>query len=166
MQYKTDRLMIKPLSESDKLDMLELLYDSEIKKTYMIPDFENAEAAEKLFYAFMRLSNSSERYVGGVYLDDKLIGFLNDTEISGKTVEMGYVISPEYKNRGFCTEALGGVIKYIFDNGFNEVICGAFEENGASIRVMQKCNMKLLDKIDKIEYRGKTHNCVYYSITR
>ena len=83
---QTDRLTIKPFSESDKADMLALLYDEEIKKTYMIPDFESYKAAEKLFYAFMRLSNSSDRFVGGVYLDNKLIGFLNDTEMSGKSV--------------------------------------------------------------------------------
>ena len=163
---QTERLIIKPLLESDKPDMLELLYDSEIKKTYMIPEFESVEAAERLFYAFMRLSNSSERFVGGIYFEGKLIGFLNDTEISEKTIEMGYVISPEYKNRGFCTEAFGGVINYLFVNGFDEVVCGAFEENIASIRVMQKCNMKLRDKTDEIEYRGKTHRCIYYSITK
>ena len=166
MQYNTERLIIRAICEGDREDMLALLYDSEIKKTYMIPDFESAEAAEKMLSAFMRLSNASDRYVGGVYFNDKLIGFLNDTEISGKSIEMGYVISPEYKNRGFCTEALGGVINYLFSCGFDEVVCGAFEENGASIRVMQKCNMKLLDKTDEIEYRGKTHRCIYYSITK
>ena len=163
---KTERLTIRPFCESNKESMLALFYDDEIKKTYMIPDFESAEVAEKLFYTFMRLSNSSERFVGGVSYGDKLIGFLNDTEISGKSIEMGYVISPEYKNRGFCTEALRAVIKYLFDNGFEEVVCGAFDENSASIRVMQKCNMKLLDRIDQIEYRGKIHRCVYYSITK
>ena len=57
-----------------------------------------------------------------------------------------------------------GAIEYLFGSGFSEVICGAFEENAASLRVMQKCGMKLLDKIDVIEYRGINHNCLYYSI--
>ena len=166
MQYQTDRLIIKPISESDRSNMLALLYDSEIKKTYMIPDFECLEDAERLFNVFMRLSSSPDKFVGGVYFEDKLIGFLNDTEISGKAVEVGYVISPEYKNRGFCTEALAGAIQYLFEKGFDEVVCGAFEENGASIRVMQKCNMKLCDKTDEIDYRGRIHHCIYYSIRK
>ena len=81
----TERLTIRPFCESDKESMLALFYNDEIKKTYMIPDFESAEMAEKLFYTFMRLSDSSERFVCGVSYEDKLIGFLtkksaDDTE--------------------------------------------------------------------------------------
>ena len=144
--------------------MLEMLYDESIKKTYMIPDFDSIEAAEKLFSAFMRLSQDESRYVGAICLDGELIGFMNDTEIEGESVEMGYVISPKHQNRGFCTEAMIGAINHLFEKGFSEVVCGAFEENAASLRVMQKCGMKLLDKIDVIEYRGINHNCLYYSI--
>ena len=166
MQFKTKRLTVRPFLDSDKDKMLEMLYDESIKKTYMIPDFESIEAAEKLFSAFMRLSIDESRFVGAICLDDEIIGFMNDTEIEGGSVEMGYVISPKYQNRGFCTEAMCGAIKYLFEKGFREVICGAFEENAASIRVMQKCGMKLLPKTDVIEYRGEKHNCIYYSIKK
>ena len=166
MQFKTHRLTVRPFLDSDKDKMLEMLYDESIKKTYMIPDFADREAAEKMFAAFMRLSLDASRFVGAITLGDELIGFMNDTEIEGDTVEMGYVISPSHQSKGFCTEAMGGAIKYLFAKGFREVICGAFEENEASIRVMQKCGMKLLDKTDVIEYRGQNHNCVYYSIEK
>ena len=163
MYFETQRLTVRPFLSGDKEKMLEMLYDESIKKTYMIPDFESVEAAEKLFSAFMRLSQDESRYVGAICLNDELVGFMNDTEIEGATVEMGYVISPNYQNQGFCTEAMGGAIEYLFEKGFCEVICGAFEENAASVRVMQKCGMNLLPKTDVIEYRGKKHNCIYYS---
>ena len=163
MQFKTQRLNIRPFCDGDREKMLEMLYDESIKRTYMIPDFENAEAADKLFSAFSRLSLDENRYVGAICLDDEIIGFMNDTEIEGDSVEMGYVISPKHQNRGFCTEAMIGAINYLFEKGFSEVICGAFEKNAASLRVMQKCGMKLLQKTDSIEYRGKNHNCIYYS---
>ena len=166
MNFATKRLTVRPFRESDKDAMLEILYDENVKKTYMIPDFKDREAAEKLFYTFMRLSCAADRYVGAICLGDELIGFMNDTGINGGSVEMGYVISPEHQNKGFCTEAMGGAIEYLFEKGFCEVICGAFEENAASIRVMQKCGMKLMDKIDVIEYRGKKYNCIYYSIKK
>ena len=164
MNFDTNRLTIRPFCDGDKEKMLEMLYDESIKKTYMIPDFESVEAAEKLFSAFARLSLDEGRFVGAICLDGEIIGFMNDTEIDGDSVEMGYVISPKYQNKGFCTEAMSGVIGYLFEKGFLEVICGAFEENAASLRVMQKCGMKLLPKNDVIEYRGKKHNCIYYSI--
>ena len=163
MFFETSILTIRPFCEDDKEKMLEMLYDESIKKTYMIPDFESVEAAEKLFSAFMRLSQDESRYVGAICLDDELVGFMNDTEIVDSTVEMGYVISPSHQNKGFCTEAMCGAIDYLFEKGFSKVVCGAFEENEASIRVMQKCGMKLLPKTDVIEYRGKKHNCIYYS---
>ena len=166
MYFVTQRLNIRPFLDSDKDKMLEMLYDESIKKTYMIPDFADREAAEKMFAAFMRLSLDASRFGGAISLGDELIGFMNDTEIEGDTVEMGYVISPSHQNKGFCTEAMGGAIKYLFEKGFREVICGAFEENEASIRVMQKCGMKLLQKTDVIEYRGKDHKCIYYSIKK
>ena len=166
MNFKTERLTIRPFSDGDKEKMLEMLYDESIKKTYMIPDFENVEAAERLFSAFMRLSLAADRYVGAICLNGEPIGFMNDTEIDGNKIELGYVISTEYQNKGYCTEALSGAITYLFEQGFFEVICGACEENAASIRVMQKCGMKLLDKTDVIEYRGQNHNCVYYSIEK
>ena len=163
MNFKTKRLEIRPFCDGDKEKMIEMLYDESIKMTYMLPDFPDREAAEKLFSVFVRLSLDENRYVGAISLDGEVIGFMNDTEIEGGCVEMGYVISPKYQNRGFCTEAMSGAIDYLFEKGFSEVICGAFEENEASLRVMQKCGMKLLQKTDSIEYRGKNHNCIYYS---
>ena len=164
MFFETSVLTIRPFREDDKEKMLEMLYDESIKKTYMIPDFDNVEASEKLFTAFMRLSLSPDRYVGAICLDGELIGFMNDTEIIGDSIEIGYVISPKHQNKGFCTEALCGAIDHLFEKGFSEIICGAFEENKASIRVMQKSGMKPMPKTEVIEYRGKEHNCVYYSI--
>ena len=60
------------------------------------------------------------------------------------------------------TRALKLAITELFSLGYREVITGAFDENGASIRVMEKAGMVKLDKIDEIDYRGKLHKCVYY----
>ena len=73
------------------------------------------------------------------------------------------VISPLYKGRGFATRALDLSINYLLSIGYKEIVCGAFETNLASIRVMEKAEMKKMLKTDYIEYRGKTHKCVYYS---
>ena len=163
MNFKTERLIVRQFSDGDKEKMLEMLCDESIKKTYMIPDFVDRAAAEKMLAAFMRLSLDESRYVGAICLDGEIIGFMNDTGIEGGSIEMGYVISPKHQNKGFCTEAMSGAIDYLFEKGFSEVICGAFEENAASLRVMKKCGMKMLHKTDVIEDRGERHNCIYYS---
>lgn len=54
----------------------------------------------------------------------------------------------------------------LFQMGYKQVITGAFEENIASRRVMEKCGMILTESEEKIEYRGKVHRCVYYLIRK
>ena len=46
------------------------------------------------------------------------------------------------------------------------VYAGAFAENPASLRVMQKAGMTLMDKTEDLEYRGKTHHCIFYASER
>lgn len=166
MYIKTERLELKPIS-SESLDALvELLTDDVVKQTYMVPDFPNREEAEKLAQRLITLSEQEERHVAGIYYGDALIGILNETDSMDDRIEVGYAILPRYHNQGFCTEALQGAIGYFFAQGFREVLAGSFAENTASIRVMIKSGMTKLDRWDEIEYRGRVHRCVYYSIKR
>lgn len=163
MYIKTERLELKPISDKDRDNVIELLMDTEVKKTYMIPDFETEEQAEKMFLRLRDLSLSKDFYEVGIFLSDELIGFASEVERENDKIELGYAISPKHHNKGFATEMLKGMIEELFKDGFSEVVTGAFEENIASIRVMEKCGMEKLDKVEKIEYRGVVHNCVYYS---
>lgn len=163
MYIKTQRLEMKPYSDADQEKMIELLTNEIIKKTYMIPDFTSREQAIQMFYKIKDYALSEEHYEAGIYLENELIGFVNDVEIEEKTIEIGYVVHPDYHNRGYATECLQAVIEDLHKRGFEQVVTGAFEENEASIRVMRKCGMVLVDKVDDITYQGKIHHCVYYS---
>jgi RimJ/RimL family protein N-acetyltransferase len=81
-------------------------------------------------------------------------------------IELGYVVHPDYWGRGYCTEGLKQAMEMLLAKGFREVVCGAFEENTASLRVMEKAGMTKIDLTEAIEYRGEVHNCVYYSKIR
>lgn len=163
MYIKTERLELKPLSDSDRDNMIELLTNNEIKKTYMLPDFESEEQAEKLFLRLKEGSLADKVYQVGIYLNGMLIGFANEVEREDDKIELGYMIHPEHHNQGYGTEMLKAMIEEMFARGFSEVIAGAFEENPASMRVMEKSGMTKLDKTDEIEYRGVLHKCMYYS---
>ena len=162
MYRRTERLELKPIRLEDKEAVIAILCDDEIKKTYMVPDFESYEQAEKLFLRLKELSERKDFYQVGIFVDDRLIGIANEVERVDKSIELGYAILPQYHNKGYGTEMLKAMIEQLLKDGFAEVITGAFEENGASIRVMEKCGMKRLEKMDEIEYRGKVHRCVYY----
>lgn len=162
MYIKTERLELKSITDNDRLPVIALLTNDIVKKTYMVPDLETKEAEEKLFLRLRDLSMSDSFYQMGVFLDNELIGIAHEVERQADKIELGYAILPSYHNRGYGTEILNALIEKMLADGFSQVITGAFEENGASIRVMEKCGMRRLEKRDRIEYRGKTHRCVYY----
>lgn len=155
---------LKAFTPADEAVMLEILTNAIIKQTYMLPDFEKKEDAAPLFQRLMELSQDEAHFVRGIRAEGVLVGFLNDVEIKNGTIELGYVIHPPYHGRGYATEALKLAIKELFHRGFREVTAGAFAENPASLRVMEKAGMTRISKTDEIEYRGKVHQCIYYSI--
>ena len=164
---KTERLILKPISESDEKVIYDLFTDSIVKKTYILPDFESYEQYSKYFQKLLNISNSSERYFWGIYLENsgELMGIINDTGLEKYEVaELGYALLPKYHNKGYATEALGGMIKYLKELGYKKIKTGAFEVNGASMRVMEKCKMTRNGETETYTYRGTEHNVIYYII--
>lgn len=156
-------IRLASLRAADLETMLDILTNDCVKQTYMLPDFPSREDAVPLFQRLVGLSGDSRRFVRGIYADETLVGFLNDVEIENGAIELGYVIHPRFQGNGYATEALGIAIGELFRLGFQAVITGAFRQNAASIRVMEKNGMTRIEKTEPIDYRGKTHICVYYT---
>ena len=82
-------------------------------------------------------------------------GFAGEPDDSG-TVEIGYEIAPEHRNRGFATEAARAMI----DNAFTHeevraVVAHTLAETNASNSVLRKVGMTLVGEVDHPEV-GKT----------
>lgn len=163
---RTPPVSLTPLCDIHRQAVISILRNEQIRETYMVPDLPTEADADRLFQALKTLSTQESRFVRGIHHDNVLVGFLNDTEICGSSIELGWVIHPEFQGMGFATEAVRLAIQELFDRGFTQVIAGAFDWNTPSIRVMEKCGMMRMDKADAIEYRGKTHNCVFYHIQK
>ena len=161
---RTKRLTLRPIAEADRDGMFRIFGSAEIAKTYMLPDFESREAMEKLFQRFIALGGAPDRFVYGIDLDGRLIGFINEVHKDEASIELGYVIHPDWQRRGYMTEALSAAVEALFGMGFSTVYAGFFEGNEASRRVMEKAGMTRLDRTDTIEYRGEAHRCFYYEI--
>ncbi len=162
----TQRLTLKPYAPEDVEQLAGLLTNREITKTFMVPDFETMDQASALaqkLVAFSRLEDT-QHLEYGIYLEDQLIGFINDCGIGDTEIEIGYVIHPAYQGRGYATEAVGAVIAELREMGFRKVTAGFFAENTASRRVMEKCGMKQSDVTDEEEYRGVLHSCLCFEI--
>ena len=82
MEIKTNRLIIKSLNINDQKEMIDLLNNKDIKKTYMIPDFDNEEESIKYFNKLLNISSDIKRYLNGIYLNNHLIGMINDVRVT------------------------------------------------------------------------------------
>ena len=164
MTIPAGRVLLRPIEEGDWADMLRIFTDDCVKKTYMLPDFDGVEAMDRLFCRFMALSRDPARFVYGVALNGRLVGFLNETVKDEAVIELGYVIHPDWQNRGYMTEALEAAVGALFQMGYRAVRAAFFQGNMASRRVMEKCGMTPTGETEEIEYRGEKRICVYYEI--
>ncbi|MDO5400721.1 MAG: GNAT family N-acetyltransferase [Eubacteriales bacterium] len=165
-RLETERLILKAYDECDRLQMIDILCNEDIKKTFMLPDFANRKQAEELFHKLIEFSRYDNHFEYGIYWDDVLIGFVNDCKIENDIIEIGYVIHPNYQGKGFATEAVSACIDELFRIGYEQIKAGFFEENIASCRVMEKCGMHKLDIENDEEYQGILHHCLYFGISK
>jgi RimJ/RimL family protein N-acetyltransferase len=159
-------VLLRPTRPEDRERMLDILTSNQVNKTYMLPDYEKREDAAPLFLRLMDMSREETKYVRAISLDGGLIGFVNQVEAENQTIELGYVIHPDFHGKGYMTQALKLAISEMFEKGYSQVITGAFSTNAASLRVMEKCGMDRLEKTDEIDYRGQVHTCIYYQKTQ
>lgn len=163
---KTERLVLKSFSEEDFAAIMAIFRDERVSATFMVPELETEEQQKWLFSKLMELSNDPTRFEYGVYHEDRLIGFVNDCDIDGDMMEIGYAISPAEWGKGYATEVLRASIEALFSIGYARIRAGYFEHNEASHRVMLKCGMKDIEETEEDHYRGKTYLCCNCEITK
>jgi len=157
-----DLISLSVLSSEDICPLATLFSDETVGQSYMVPDYESRSQWEELAARIVALSADDSRYVRGIRLGDGLIGLINDVGIEGGSLELGWSILPQRQGKGYGTKALSLAIEELFQKGFEEVWAGAFDSNLPSIRIMEKCGMRKMEKTEMIAYRGREHRCVYY----
>ena len=93
---KTDRLTLDRIRSEDADDLIEIFRHKQVKATYMLPDLDDDASAHELFERIRVMSERGDKYVRGIYLKNKLIGIINDTEITNSSIELGYAIHPAF----------------------------------------------------------------------
>ena len=73
-----------------------------------------------------------------------------------RSVEIGYVLSPDYWGQGFVPEAVRACLRHAFEDlRMDAVWCGCFDTNERSRRVIEKCGFVYgYDKAAKLEPLG------------
>lgn len=159
---KQTKIVLRPIPAADAGVIADILLDNSVKQTYMVGDLSKEEAEQRAL-RIASLSRQEDRYIRGIYANESLVGFLNEVEIKDGSIELGWVVAPAHQNNGYATEAVLLAMDALFAKGFSRVIAGAFSENAASMRVMEKAGMARQEFTEPIEYRGVTHTCIYYA---
>lgn len=122
----TDRLVLRPFKETDAEAMYKnWTFDNRVAKYCRWYPHSNIEMTQQLLNIYLEEAKKGFEYRWAILLNgnDEPIGAIDVVRVSedNKTATIGYVLSYNYWNKGYATEALKGVIKYLFDNGFNGI---------------------------------------------
>lgn len=144
--FETERLKLRRIESLDSADMF--AYSSmEATSRYLLWSPHTSEYATKSIIERLR-----REYRDGLYYElaivlrenGKMIGTCGITSYNEEnyTVEIGYVISPQYWGMGIAAEASSVIINLAFCQlGARRVEARYIKENERSKRVMEKCGM-------------------------
>ena len=149
MQFVTERLILRPITQDDFANWRSILSDAETMKHYPAP-YDDAGVQRWISWTL----DNYDRYGFGLWaiiLKDtgEFIGDCGITmqSINGQTLpEIGYHIHKAHWRKGYASEAARCCMAYAFDTlGFPAVYSYMTDSNAASYGVALKNGMKLVE---------------------
>lgn len=144
MILESERLLLRPLEESDVSDLYEIFSDKLVMKYYDLLPFENISEAQKQIAIFRKCLSEKNMLRWGIILKEnkKLMGTCGFFAFSEKhqKAEIGYELHRDYWHCGIMTEALEMILNFIFTSSeINRV--------EAFVEIPNTASQKLLEKI-------------------
>lgn len=169
---ETERLVLRPLSSDDAVEIARLAADRDIAATTLhIPHPYKLQDAEEFIgkqeAAFE--AGTSANVAVTLRSNGSLVGAIGlAVRRDYARAELGYWIGKPYWNDGYATEAGRAMVGYAFETlGLNRVCAHHFARNAASGRVLQKIGMRLEGCLRQhIRKWDRYEDCVYYGILK
>lgn len=167
-KIKTQRLLLRPVTLADSVDMYE--YASDEETTYFV--FERHASMEKTEEAIVEcfLTDPFGKYGIEVKETGKLIGTI-DLRVKDENHRaiMGYALNKTYHGKGYMTEAAEALLAYAFETLKLDCVAALYDErNEVSGKVMERIGMQregVMRHMGKWK-NGEYFNDVYYSILK
>ena len=163
---RTQRLLLRPLSEADVAVLHEIFNDPEVRR-YL---WDNQTVSEDTVREVLAESDYCFTGFGaGFYVIElgdrpgQVTGFCGFRRFEGgEEPELLYGIHPDYWGEGFVTEAASAVLRHGFEKcGMALVVAATDTPNQRSVRVLERLGMFFRDRR---EYRGL--DTVFYGLSR
>ncbi|MBO5870768.1 MAG: GNAT family N-acetyltransferase [Clostridia bacterium] len=169
---ETERLILRYIESEDADDMFEYASIPEVCEYLLWSPHVNIEAT-KGYIEFLQ-----KRYVRGLFGDwavvlkeeNKMIGTCGYAHIDSRVnqCEIGYVLSPKYRNKGYMTEAVNAVLELTFEKlGMLNAKLRIIKQNYDSIRLAEHIGFKLDEIIEsEMEIKGVMRDIAHYSMSK
>ena len=163
----TDRLTLRPWSESDLHDFYEYASVDGVGQMAGWVSHRNMAESRTILSHFIE-----GKHVFALEYQGKVIGSLGVEEYNEKNYpelfsmqgrEIGYVLSKDHWGQGLMPEAVRAVIAYLFDTvGLDFIMVGHFDWNNQSRRVIEKCGFQYIKTTPFQTRYNTTENSVEY----
>ena len=170
---ETSRLLLRKFKTTDASAMFEnWAGDPNVTRFLSWPPHESETESSKILHEWTEGYSNGSLCNWAITLksDDAPIGSIGIVSFDNEdlTAEVGYCIGEDWWNRGFTSEALAEVMRYLFLEGVVARVTSKHDPlNPASGAVMQKCGMSL-QGVDTQDCTSnlRTCRCNVYAIGR
>ena len=171
--FETERLIIRQWNEKDYIDLFEYASNNDVTKFLCWPTYNNEQdAVNRINYLLEEYKKEKvdNDYAIELKNEKKVIGSIGFMHYSTKnegSIELGFVLNPNYQGHGYMTEALVGAFKYIKKQNIAKRITALHDTlNEKSGNVMKRAGMKFEGVLRKSGSNNfhERHDLAIYSI--
>ena len=159
LDLKSERLLLRPLAETDLDVEIEIGTDPEVMKYIDEPDTEDSVVQQMPNYVkrcaggcigiWCVVDRSTKEKLGTAILlplpieeDDTNWDLVVGGELPDCEIEIGYILKRSAWGKGYATEATSRLLKFAFEETpLEELVATIDPENTASQRVLEKCGL-------------------------
>lgn len=147
VHLETERLILRPTSVIDAAQMYNnWASDPEVTKYLHWQPHANIDITKSILTSWESLYINPDYYHWGIVIReiDEIVGTCAVMSVNEKNncAEIGYCMGRAYWGKGYMSEAVSAIIKYLINIvGFNRIVACHDPNNIGSGRVMQKCGM-------------------------
>ena len=145
----TGRLTLRPFRESDLSDFFEYAKVDGVGQMAGWLPHKDLDESRRILNMFIREKKTFALEYQGKVIGSLGIDLYNEKDypefaaLTGR--EIGYVLAKDHWGQGLMPEAVNAVIRYLFDTeNLDFLICGHFERNARSRRVIEKCGFRYI----------------------
>ena len=169
-ELRGQRLLLRRIRHADAKDMYTYSRRADVTRYLLWTPHPSLEHTEQYISYLQEQYRSGALYDWAITLAEsgKMIGTAGFSAVHPEhnSAEIGYVLNPDFHNRGYATEA----VRLVLDFGFrvmklHRIEARCFADNLASRRVMEKCGLSYEGTAkDGMKIKGKYETIFTYAI--